>query len=105
MNEINLFDENELNLLDYGYKWIGFNCLNIYVNVLKGFGGIGILVKNSFYKVYYVYIIDKFYEGILGVKFWNKDIDFIFVLYFVYLLLENFLWGCDVSLLFVYLFI
>lgn len=54
MNEIYLFDENELNLLDYGYKWIGFNCLNIYVNVLNGFVGIGILVKNSFYKVYYV---------------------------------------------------
>lgn len=103
LNETHLLDENELNLSDHGYKWIGFNRSNIHVNAPNGSVGIGILVKNSLYKVYHVHIIDKSYKGILGVKFRNKDTDFTFVLYSVYLPPENSPWGRDASSLFAHL--
>lgn len=103
MNEIHLLDENELNLLDHGYKWIGFNRSNIHVNAPKGSDGIGILVKSCPYKVYYEDTTDKSYEGILGVKYRNKDTDFTFVLYSVYLPPENSPWGHDANLLFAHL--
>lgn len=99
-NETHLLDGNELNLSDLGYQWIGFNRSNIHVNAPKGSCGICILVKNSLYKVYNLHIIDKSYEGILGVKFRNKNTDFTFVLYSVYLPPENSPWGRDARSLF-----
>jgi hypothetical protein len=55
----------------------------------KGSGGVGILVKKWLYELYYVDIIDRPFEGILGVQFQNRHSDFSFVLFTLYLPLEN----------------
>lgn len=41
LNEIYLFDDSGIVLIDLGYKWKGFNRKNWYINVLKGLGGGG----------------------------------------------------------------
>lgn len=45
LNEIYLFDDNGIVLIEFGYKWKGFNRKNLYIKVLKGLGGVGLLIK------------------------------------------------------------
>lgn len=45
LNEIYLFDDNGIVLIEFGYKWKGFNKKNLYIKVLKGLGGVGLLIK------------------------------------------------------------
>lgn len=84
---------------------MGLNWFNVYVKVLKGFGGVGLFIKKYLCKNYKVDIIDNLFDGILGVKFMNKFLDYVFVVFFCYLLFESLLWGRDVLFFFFYLFI
>lgn len=54
---------------NFDYIWIGLNRKNIYIKVLKGFGGVGLLIKKWMFEIYDIEIIDNLYEGIFGVKF------------------------------------
>lgn len=63
------------------------------------------MIKCDLYNLYNVKVIDNVYEGIIGVYFVNKFFDFNFIVYLLYLFLENLLWGCDVIVFFFYLFI
>lgn len=63
------------------------------------------MIKCDLYNLYNVKVIDYVYEGIIGVYFVNKFFDFNFIMYLLYLFLENLLWGCDVIVFFFYLFI
>ena len=69
----------------------------------KGSGGVGLLVKNWLYRTYNVDIIDKSFEGILGVQFHDKENDFTLVVYSVYLPPENSPRGRDASTFFSHL--
>ena len=61
------------------YIWIGVSRPRINVRALKASGGVGILIKNSFLTEYNVKVIDKSFDGILGVEFRHKYTDFVFI--------------------------
>ncbi|CAG2205510.1 unnamed protein product [Mytilus edulis] len=62
---------------------------NIHRNAPKASGGVGILLSNWLLKYFNVSVIDKTFEGILGVKFENTSKDLEFILYSCYLPPEN----------------
>jgi dUTPase len=64
-----------------GYSWIGFNRTSIHVNAPKPSGGVGLLIKQWIFDVYTVSLIDRSYDGILGVKFLNSATDHDFIVY------------------------
>ena len=56
-------------------------------------GGVGILIKNSFLTEYNVKVIEKSFDGILGVEFRHKYTDFVFIVCACYPPPENSVWG------------
>lgn len=58
------------NVIDInGYRWFGFHRRDIHVNAPKPSGGVGILVRNWLIDQFEITVIDKIYDGILGIKF------------------------------------
>ena len=66
-------------------------------------GGVAILVKNEIFNDYTVEIIDKAYDGILGIKCTNKITKFTAVIFACYLPPQNSPWGRDSSSFFAHL--
>ncbi|CAG2234601.1 unnamed protein product [Mytilus edulis] len=87
ISETHLAGQDEINVT--GYTWLGFNRTNIHRNAPKASGGVGILLSNWLLKYFNVSVIDKTFEGILGVKFENTSKDLEFILYSCYLPPEN----------------
>ncbi|CAC5360994.1 unnamed protein product [Mytilus coruscus] len=87
ISETHLAGQDEINVT--GYTWLGFNRTNIHRNAPKASGGVGILLSNWLLKYFNVSVIDKTFEGILGVKFENSSKDLEFILYSCYLPPEN----------------
>ena len=76
------------------YIWIWFSRPRTNVRALKAYsGGVDILIKNSFLTEYNVKVIDKSFDGILGVEFRHKYTDFVFIVCACYLPPENSVWG------------
>ena len=50
------------------------------------------LIKNKLLENFHINILDKSFEGILGIEFRNKYTDFIFVVFTCYLPPENSPW-------------
>ena len=69
--ESKLLDAKVLNI--EGYKWIGKNRLSIKRTAKSGSGGVGVFIKESVYREFYVTIIEVNYEGILVLKLVHKD--------------------------------
>lgn len=97
MNETHLVNEDGIDLTEHGFKWIGFNRTHTHIKAPKGSGGVGVVVKDWLFNSYCIDIVDKSYEGILGVRFVNKYNDFTLILFTVYLPPENSPWGRDAS--------
>ena len=55
------------------------------MNAPKPSGGVGILVQNWLTDHFEINMIDKTYDGILGIKFKNHNSDFEFIVYACYL--------------------
>ena len=68
-----------------GYRWFGFNRSDSHENAPKPSGGVGILVQNWLTDHFEIKVIDKTYDGILGIKFKNHNSDFEFIVYACYL--------------------
>lgn len=83
IGETHLHVENVLDI--NGYRWFGFNRGNIHVNAPKPSGGVGILVRNWLIDQFEITVIDKIYDGILGIKFKNRISDFEFIVFACYL--------------------
>ena len=76
-----------------GYKFYSHNRQLTHINAPKGSGGVGILVHNYIYEDYEISVIDKSFEGILGILLTSKQTDYKIVIYSVYLPPENSPWG------------
>lgn len=87
ISETHLYKEKEIHIK--GYKWIGFNRQQIHVNAPKASGGVGILVKIWLTELFSISVIDKCYDGILGIKFTKHNSDFEFIVFTCYLPPEN----------------
>ena len=80
-----------------GYKWYGFNRQALHVRARKASGGVGILIRESLLSDYSVTIIDKCYEGIIGVQLQHKVSQYSMLIYSCYLPPENSPWGRDAT--------
>ncbi len=56
---------------------------------LRGSGGVAVLVKSNILSEYYVRVVDKSHDGILGLEFCHKITKFRCVVYVCYLPPEN----------------
>ncbi len=83
VNETHLTDDKKLKL--EGYVWEGHNRSKQHIRAKKGFGGVGIFVKETIYENYVVSIEYKDYEDMLGVLFTDKNTGYCFMVYALYL--------------------
>ena len=81
---------------DYKLRRIPFlwhNRQHTHINAPKGSGGVGIFVRNSLFDLFEINVVDRTYDGILGILLKSKLTDHDIVIYTVYLSPENSLWG------------
>lgn len=73
------------NVIDInGYRWFGFNRRDIHVKFRNHRWGRN-LVRNWFIDQFEITVIDKIYDGILGIKLKNRISDFEFIVFACYL--------------------
>lgn len=101
INETHLAGIQEINVP--GYKWYGANRQSRHIRAPKTHGGVGLLVKHSCSSTFVIEVIDKDYEGILGVKFTHRHTHETFVVFSCYLPPEKSPWGIDAPAFFAYL--
>ena len=77
------------------YTWIGHCRVTKHRRANRHHGGVGILVKNEIYSMYHVSVIDRTYDGILGVLFTHKITDYQFIIFTCYLPPQESPWGRD----------
>ena len=65
ISETHLHVDNVIHIS--GYRWFCFNRSNIHVNAPKPSSGVGILVQNWLADQFEIKVIDKTYDGILGI--------------------------------------
>ncbi|WAR23590.1 hypothetical protein MAR_037259, partial [Mya arenaria] len=78
-----------------GYRWFGYNKIEIYRRAPKPSGGVGILIKQCVADAYEVCKVDKVYEGILALKITHRETESDLVIFSCYLPPENSVWGRD----------
>ena len=74
------------------YVWFGFNRSVAHTKATRGSGGVGILVCMEFITKCAISITDKSVDGILGLKFHNLEIEYIFIVFVCYLPPESSPW-------------
>ena len=68
-----------------GYTCFGFNRQTRHVKATKTSGGVGILVKDSCFENFHVRIIDRNFDGVLGMELQHKFTNHTIVIYSFYL--------------------
>lgn len=91
INKTHLKNEQPINL--EGYRFYAHNRQHIHINAPKGFGGVGIFVRNCLFETFEINILDRSYDGILGILLKSKHTEYEIVVYSVYLPPENSLCG------------
>ena len=76
-----------------GYKFYGYNRSSVHVNAPKGSGGVGVFVRNALFDTFEVTVIDKSYDGILGLLLTEKETLYKVAFFATYLPPENSPWG------------
>ena len=93
VTETHLTGNNEIEI--DGYKFIGHNRGLLHKQAPKGSGGTGILIKEHLLQMFKVSVVDKSYEGILGISLQHNLSDYVCHVYSCYLPPENSTWGRD----------
>ena len=78
-----------------GYKWLGFNRQLQHTLAPWTAGGVGMFIKHDLYNSFDISIVDRSYDGILGVKFAHKVSKYEFIVFSCYLPPQNSTWGRD----------
>ena len=76
-----------------GYRFYAHNRQHTHVNAPKGSGGVGIFVRNCLFDDFEISVVDRSYDGILGLLLKSKQTDHEIVIYAVYLPPGNSPWG------------
>ena len=82
--ESHLTNENKISVP--GYTWFGFNRSKIHRKAPKASG---VLVKNWLFELFNVSVVEKTFDGILGIKFTGHSTDFEFLVVACHLPPEN----------------
>lgn len=85
------------------YHFFGYSRENIHVRAPKASGGVAILIKDCIFHCYNVNIIDKRFDGILGLKLHHKYTDYTVVIFACYLPPEGSSRGSSASEFYSYL--
>ena len=93
VTETHLLNNNSLHV--EGYKWYGHNRQGTHILAPKGSGGVGIFVKEDLLEEYSCNIVDKGFDGIIGILLEHKMSEFRCYLYCCYSSPENSTWGRD----------
>ena len=80
-----------------GYCWFGHNRSIIHIRARKGSGGTGVFVKNSLLDTFYVDVVDKSIDGILGIQFVDKLSKYTIILFSCYLPPDNSSYASNVN--------
>ena len=75
------------------YTWFGNN-RNKHIRAPQGSGGVGLLVKNELFECYKINV-DKSVDGIIGVRFEHRELQYSFVIFSCYLSPERSVRGRD----------
>ena len=78
-----------------GYVWFGHNRQGTHIRAPKGSGGVGILVREELLQNFHVELVDKSYEGIIGIKLQHRISEYTVIVFSCYLPPENSTWGRD----------
>ena len=62
-------------------------------NASKRHGGVGLFIKDSLYMSYNIHVVDKSFDGLLGVLFEHKSLKYNFVVFCCHLPPEDSPWG------------
>ena len=92
INETHLVGHTKLVL--EGYEWYGHN-RETHIYARTGSGGVGFFVKLDLFKDFNVTVIDKVFEGIIGISIKHKISEHESIFYSVYLPPENSTRGQD----------
>ena len=91
VNETHLKENDNLSVEDY--LWYGNNRRGVHRRAVKGSGGVGMFVKQNLLKQYQVTVIDRNYDGVLGVLFKSIEFKLNFIIYTCYLPPESSPWA------------
>ena len=75
------------------YTWYSHNRPRKHINIHKGSGGVGVFIKNALFEEIDINIVDKSFDGILGIQLRHKITDFTFIVVSCYLAPENSPWS------------
>ena len=92
-----------MDLKVYGFEWYGHNRFTTHRNAPKPSGGVGFLVKQSVFNSFHVRVLDKAYDGILGLELRHKDTDTRVAMFTCYLPPKISPWGRDADSFFSHL--
>ena len=94
--ETHFSNDNKVDIhnLDH-YTWFTWNRQSIHVNAVSASGGVAILVKNELFKEFNIDVVDKCFEGILGIQLSHKCTEFKITVICCYLPPQNSPWGRD----------
>ena len=75
------------------YGCFVYNRSILHVRAKKGSSGVAVLVNKNLIVNYDVQVIDKQFDGILGLYFHNKEIKYSFVVFSCYLPQQELVWA------------
>lgn len=101
MSETHLEKESTLNCP--GYISYVNNRQEKHRNAPKASGGVAFLVKTELYDMYSFEIVDKAFDGIMGLSCRNKETGHVAIIYVCYLPPQNSPWGRDATSFFAHL--
>jgi exonuclease III len=93
VSETHLSGDSQINIP--GYLWCGFNRPLKHARAAITHGGVGMFMKNSFLNTFSYEVIDRSFDGILGLKFKHIESDAEMIVYSIYLPPETGIWGRD----------
>ena len=95
VNETHLQGDAFLDLENFTFY--GHNRHSTHIRAPKGSGGVGIFVKNDIISQLNVSVLDKSYDGILGISLISKETDYSIVIFSTSLPPETSTWGRDAT--------
>ena len=95
LTETKLLGDNNINVREYGYVFVGHNRREVHRLAPTGSGGVGLLVKEDLLEDFNVEILDKSYDGILAISIKHKITDYTVNIFIVYLPPERSVHGRD----------
>ena len=86
-----------------GYHWYGYNRALVNIRARRGSGGTGILIKDYLFDHFYIDVIDRTFDGIIGLQMIDKVSQFTIIIFSCYLPPDNSPYATNVNDFFAHL--